>query len=74
MEDETQSIGKKAGFGLVAFIFWCSTGGLMLLHFISVFLGHTTLLFGAIGLFIPPVGIVNAFIFILYGESLSDYF
>lgn len=75
MQDETeQSAGKKAGFGLVAFIFWCSTGGLMLLHFVTVFFGHTTLIFGAVGLFIPPVGLANGFLYLVTGNVLQDYF
>ena len=34
---------EKAGFGALAIILWCSTGGLMLLHAISFFVGATNL-------------------------------
>jgi hypothetical protein len=64
----------KAGIGLLGVMLWCSTGGLMFLHFVSFFMGATSLLFAIIGFFVPPVGLVNGLIFIVTGDSLQQYF
>ena len=67
-------IVEKAGVGLSAIMLWCSTGGLMLFHIISVFAGATTWILAFVGFFIPPVGLLNGLIFILTGDSLEQYF
>ena len=59
------------GFGL---IFWCFTGGLMLVHTVSFFMGMSSFALLLIGIFVPPVGITNAIIFILSGDSIEQYF
>ena len=77
MENDNKSdpnMVEKAGIGALAIILWCSTGGLMLLHAISFFVGATSLLFAIIGLFIPPIGLINGLVFIVTGDSLQQYF
>ncbi|MDC1282245.1 hypothetical protein N8Z18_00575 [bacterium] len=73
-DNNDTGIVEKAGIGLFAIMMWCSTGGLMLLHIISVFAGATTWVLGFVGFFIPPVGLLNGLIFILTGDSLEQYF
>ena len=41
-DNNETGIVEKAGVGLFAIMLWCSTGGLMLIHIISVFAGATT--------------------------------
>ncbi len=72
-EDKT-NIKEKVGYGVLGIMLWCSTGGLMFVHAISWFLGYSSVLLAIIGLFIPPVGLINGFIFILTGDSLEQYF
>ena len=64
----------KTGIGILAIMLWCSTGGLMLLHFVSFYLGATSLFFAVIGFFVAPVGLVNGLVFIMTGDSLQQYF
>ena len=73
-EDEEPGIASKAGLGLLGILVWCSTGGLMLAHFASVFMGAATIIFGVIGFFIAPVGLVNGLVFLVTGDSLQQYF
>ena len=58
-------------FGL---LFWLSTGGLMMVHVISWLVGASSLILVILGVFIPPVGLINAFIFIFTGNSMGQYF
>ena len=74
MSDEEPDYVTKTGIGLIALMLWCSTGGLMFLHFVSVFMGATTLFFGILGFFIPPVGLINGLVYIVSGDSLQQYF
>ena len=71
---ENPKLVAKAGIGMLGVMFWCSTGGLMFLHFISFFMGATSLLFAIIGFFVPPIGLVNGLVFIVTGGSLQQYF
>lgn len=66
--------GDKIVFWSVGVIFWCCTGGLMFVHFISIIAGATGIILGIVGIFIPPVGLVNALAWILTGYSLTYYF
>ena len=72
--NDDPNTAEKAGIGILFIFLWCSTGGLMLLHFISFFTGATNLLFFAIGFFIPPVGLINGLVFIVTGDSFQQYF
>ena len=72
--NEDPKLVVKAGAGLLAIMFWCSTGGLMFLHFVSFFMGATSLLLAIIGFFVPPVGLVNGLVFLVTGDSLQQYF
>ena len=38
------------------------------------YVGTEHILLGIIGLFIPPVGLINGLIFILTGDSLEQFF
>ena len=60
--------------GLIGIIFWVCTGGMMLLHSVSFFMGSTSLLLGLIGIFVPPIGVVNGFIFITTGDGIQQFF
>ena len=73
-ENGEDSIATKAGIGLLGIMLWCSTGGLMFLHFISVYMGASSVFFGVIGFFIPSVGLVNGLVFLVTGDSLQQYF
>ncbi|WP_139170550.1 hypothetical protein [Lutimaribacter saemankumensis] len=55
-------------------ILWVMTGGMMTVHFVSFVLGATSAVLLGVGIFIPPVGIVNALIFLFTGQSLNAYF
>lgn len=74
MSDERKETITTLFGGFIGIIFWVCTGGMMLLHFVSFFMGSTSLLFGLIGLFVPPVGVVNGFVFLTTGDSLQQYF
>jgi hypothetical protein len=55
-------------------LFWLSTGGLMMVHVISWLVGASSLILAILGIFMPPVGLINALIFIFTGNSLARYF
>lgn len=55
-------------------ILWVMTGGMMTVHFVSFVLGATSAVLLGVGIFIPPVGIVNALMFLFTGQSLNAYF
>jgi hypothetical protein len=55
-------------------ILWIMTGGMMIVHFVSFLTGATGIILLGAGIFIPPIGIVNALIFIFTGHSLGEYF
>ena len=74
MSDEEPNIATKAGIGLLGIMLWCSTGGLMFAHFISVYVGAASLFFGVVGFFVVPVGLINSLVFIVTGDSLEQYF
>lgn len=65
---------NRAAAGITALILWVMTGGMMMVHFVSFALGATSAILLGVGIFIPPVGIVNALIFIFTGQSLDVYF
>lgn len=71
---EDHHVGDRFLTGVVGIIFWCCTGGLMTVHVVSSFIGATSLFLGVIGFFIPPIGLINAFILIFTGYSLSQHF
>jgi len=73
-DNEDLNLVEKTGAGLLAVMFWCSTGGLMLLHIVSFFAGATSLFFAILGFFVVPVGLVNGLVFIVTGDSLQQYF
>ena len=73
-KDEEPSIASKAGLGVLGILLWSSTGGLMLAHFASVFMGTATFVFGVIGFFVAPVGLLNGLVFLVTGDSLLQYF
>ena len=75
-KDANQDLGAsaKVGASLLGIILWCSSGGLMLAHFVSWFLGYTSTLYAIGGFFIAPYGIVNGAVFIFTGNSLEQYF
>jgi hypothetical protein len=68
-EKETRAVAW-----IVAPILWVITGGMMMVHFVSFALGATSAVLLGVGIFIPPVGIVNALIFLFIGQSLDVYF
>ena len=65
---------EKIGISALIIIIWVLTGGMMTVHFISYLLGETTGLLLVIGMFIPPLGIINALAFLFTGSSLDDHF
>jgi hypothetical protein len=73
-DNEDLNLVEKTGAGLLMVMLWCSTGGLMLLHFVSFFTGATSLFFAILGFFVAPVGLVNGLVFIVTGDSLQQYF
>jgi len=74
LDDKNPNIAEKVGLGLFGIMLWCSTGGLMFLHFISVYVGVTTITLGIVGFFVAPLGLINGLIFILTGDSIQQYF
>jgi hypothetical protein len=50
------------------------TAGMMMVHLVSFFFGATGVILLVAGVFIPPIGIVNALVFLFTGETISDYF
>lgn len=73
-EDDEASMVEKASIGLFGIVLWCCTGGLMLLHFASFFLGASSLILFVVGFFIPPVGLINGLAYILTGDSVEQYY
>ena len=54
--------------------FWVMTAGMMMVHLASALLGVTSIFLLLLGIFVPPIGIVNALLFLFSGESLNAYF
>ena len=65
---------SKLMSGFIGVIIWCLTGGLMMLHFWSVYSGFSSLLLGVFGFFIAPLGLVNGGVFLITGDSVEQYF
>lgn len=67
-------VAEETGYGFLAVFLWCSVSGLMLLHFVSFFVGLTSPLLLAVGFFVPPVGLINGLVFTLTGDSVQQYY
>lgn len=74
MSDNLKDKAAFLGGGIIGLLFWICTGGMMLLHLASFFVGATSFLFMLIGSFVPPIGIVNGFVFLTTGDGLQQYF
>jgi hypothetical protein len=72
--EKIQDSAEKASGFTLGLVMWLCTGGLMTVHVVSWLLGATSLILTAIGMFIPPVGLINALVFIFTGDSLEQYF
>jgi hypothetical protein len=59
---------------IVVPVLWLMTAGMMMVHLVSFFFGATGVILLVAGVFIPPIGIVNALVFLFTGETISDYF
>jgi hypothetical protein len=54
------STWEKLTSGILGLAIWLPTGGLMFVHFLYSFVFYDDFMLGIIGMFIPPVGLVNA--------------
>lgn len=68
------NVKEKMSVLAVALLVWFPTGGLMLVHFISGIWGVTSLLLFVLGMFVPPIGLVNAIVVLWTGDSLQQFF
>lgn len=59
---------------IVVPVIWLMTAGMMIVHLTSFFIGSTGVILLMAGIFIPPIGIVNALVFLFSGKALSAYF
>jgi hypothetical protein len=68
------NLKERTSVVVIAWLVWFPTGGLMIVHFISGILGVTSLLLFVLGMFIPPIGLVNAIVILWTGDSLQQFF
>jgi hypothetical protein len=73
-EDDEASMVKKASKGLFMIVLFCCISGPMLLHIASFLLGASSLILFVVGVFIPPVGLINGLAYILTGDSVEQYY
>ena len=65
---------KNKFMGVIILGLWVMSGGMMTVHVVLFLLGTTNLMLLILGLFIPPVGIINALTYIFTGETLNSHF
>lgn len=64
---------QKIGGGALGLLLWACTGGLMLVHiFFSI--QNSQIIFLIVGMFIPPIGLINALSWIFSGQSITGWF